>query len=168
MIDLTIQWVGVDAPSYARRFRTAASIDDFSDVLKDIAYFGIAPAVQANFQNQGRPKWAPLAESTLETKVARGYFAPYRILVATGALMEDAADPENYNWGRKSIIARPSIDYWIYHQEGTPNMPQRVIMNLQRADQRKIGGMFDRFIREHLAKHGLRVHGQRTVVGGGG
>lgn len=167
-IDLIIQWQGIDAPSYARRFRSAANISDFSPVLREIAYKGIAPAVRANFESQGRPKWVPLSEETLKTKIRKGYVAPQRILVATGALMEDASDPAGYVIGPDFIRATPSVtDYWIYHQSGTTRMPQRVIMSLQRGDQRRIGGMFNKFIREELAKHGLKTTGTTSVIGGG-
>lgn len=167
-IELIIQWQGLDAPSYARRFRTAADIRDFSPVLREIAYKGIAPAIRANFEASGRPKWAPLSEETLKSKVRKGYVAPQRILVATGALMENASDPAGYVIGPDFIRATPDLtDYWIFHQRGTTKMPQRVIMNLQRGDQRRIGGMFNNFIKEELAKHGLKTTGTSTIVGGG-
>lgn len=47
-------------------------------------------------------------------------------------------------------------------------MPQRVIMNLQRGDQRRVGGIFNAFILEHLANNGLKVRGVTTTVVGGG
>jgi phage gpG-like protein len=168
-IDLIIQWEGVGAPSYARRFRTAASINSFAPALRDIAVIGIAPAIERNFAEGGRPKWAPLTEQTIKTKARRGFQSPTRILVASQALMRSATNPGEYHIDTHSIVAEPGPYYWMFHQLGTPKMPQRVIMNLQIADQRRIGGIFNAFIAEHLAKHGLKVYGQMTsVVGGSG
>lgn len=167
-IELVLFWEGAGADTYARRFRTAAAINDFSPALKDIAVIGIAPAIRRNFDVGGRPKWTPLQEETIKKKMHLGFFSPRKILVASAAMMESATDPAEYRITTHSIIAKPGPSYWIHHQRGTPNMPQRVIMNLQVADQRKIGGIFDKFIADHLAKHGLRVKGQNTIVGGGG
>jgi phage gpG-like protein len=166
-IDLTIQWIGVDAPSYARRFRRAAVIPSFAPVLKQIAVLAIAPAIEKNFAAQGRPKWAPLTEETIKSKMRKGFQSPGTILVATGALRDTATNPGNYVITNDSIIAEPGVPYWSFHQTGTSKMPQRVIMNLQIGDQRKIGGLFDRFILDHLAKHGLGPRGVMTSVTGG-
>ncbi len=167
-IDLILQWEGVDAPEYARRFRTAAHITNFTPALKKIATLGIAPAVTRNFSEGGRPPWDPLDAKTLRNKIREGYQSPHRILVASGALEQSATNPTNYQIDTHQITAKPGPAYWIFHQTGTSKMPQRVIMNLQIADQRVIGGIFNKFIEAHLAKNGLRVRGQKTIVGGGG
>ncbi len=167
-IDLILQWEGVPAPEYARRFRTAAHIVDFSPALRKIATLGIAPAIARNFEEGGRPKWAPLKESTVLNKMRAGLLSARRILVASGALERSATNPTEYRIDTHSIVATPGPSYWIFHQAGTSNMPQRVIMNLQIADQRIIGGIFNQFIADHLAANGLKVRGQKTVVGGGG
>lgn len=165
-IDLEVSWIGLDAPAYARRFRGAAKIEDFSPALRKIALV-IAAAIETNFDEDGRPKWAPLADETIRSKLARGYFSPYSILVATGALWASATDPSEYRITRTTIVAEPAPEYWVHHQRGTRHMPQRIIMNLQRGDQRRIGGIFNEFIKDHLAANGLRVRGQVTFVGGG-
>ncbi len=167
-IDLILRWEGVPAPEYARRFRTAAHIVDFSPALIKIARLGIAPAIARNFQEGGRPKWAPLSEATVLNKMRRGLLTATRILVASGVMEDTATNPNTYRITSHSIVANPGPRYWIHHQTGTPRMPQRVIMNLQVADQRIIGGIFNKFIEEHMAANGLRVRGQHTVVGGGG
>lgn len=167
-IDLILQWEGVPAPEYSRRFRTAAHIVDFSPALRKIAKFGIAPAIARNFSEGGRPRWAPLSEATVLNKMRRGLLTATRILVASGVMEDTATNPADYRIDTHSIVAKPGPDYWIHHQTGTPRMPQRVIMNLQIADQRIIGGIFNKFIEEHMAANGLRVRGQKTVVGGGG
>lgn len=166
-IELIITWEGVDPPAYARRFRSAAAIDDFSPALKDIAVLGIAPAIERNFAEGGRPKWTPLSEETIKSKMRLGYSSPRTVLVATRALMESATNPANYVVTPQSIVAEPGPYYWIFHQQGTSRMPQRVIMNLQLGDQRRIGGIFDKFIANWLAKNGLKVYGQTTQVVGG-
>lgn len=164
-IDLVIEWEGLSSPAYARRFRSAAAIRDFSPALRDIATQAIAPAITRNFAEQGRPKWAPLSEETIRTRLAEGTW-PGKILIRTGALMEEATNPANYHIDHDSIEAEPAaVEYWIYHQLGTIQMPQRIIMNLQRGDQRRIGGIFDRFIKDWLKKNGLTERGQVIRVG---
>lgn len=166
-VELIIEWEGVGAPSYARRFRRAAGgLNDFTPALRDIATLAIAPAITRNFAEGGRPSWPPLDDETIKRKIRYGYFSPQKILVATGAMMESATDPTQYQITPLSIVAEPAPDYWIYHQVGTGHVPQRVMMNLAVADQRKIGGIFDRFIAKELQKAGLRVTGNQTVVGG--
>jgi len=165
-IDLVIQWEGVGAPSYARRFRTAASINDFSPVLRQIAVLAIAPAIMRNFEEGGRPKWEPLQQQTIERKMRQGFHSPQRILVASGAMMDSATNAANYTISPLHIEATPGPRYWIFHQGGIPGrLPQRVMMNLQVGDQRKVGGLFDKFIADHLARHGLKVRGVVTNVG---
>lgn len=167
-IDLVLTWDGLDAAAYSRRFRTAAAIDTFYPVLKEIGAVGIAPAIRRNFEEGGRPKWAPLAEATILKKMRLNFFSPTKILVASDALMASATDPGNYVVTSHTIVAEPGPNYWTFHQSGTSKMPQRVIMNLQIADQRKIGGLFDKYIKAHLQRHGLKVMGVVTEVGGGG
>jgi phage gpG-like protein len=166
-VDVTIEWVGVGAPSYARRFRRAAVIEDFSPALRDIAVMAIAPAIMQNFASGGRPKWDPLTQETVEKKMRLGYFSPTRILVATGAMMDSATNPGNYQITNNTIIAEPGPPYWMFHQQGTRHMPQRVIMNLQIADQRKIGTIFNKFILDHLDKYGIGPRGVHSGVTGG-
>ncbi len=166
-IDLILRWEGVPAAEYSRRFRTAAHIADFSPALREIAIKGIAPAIARNFAEGGRPKWTPLSKATILNKMRRGLLTANTILVSSGVMERTATDPTTYRIDNRSIVANPGPDYWIHHQTGTPRMPQRVIMNLQIADQRIIGGIFNKFIAEHLAKNGLKVRGQHTVVGGG-
>ncbi len=165
-IDLILRWQGVPAPEYARRFRTAAHIVDFSPALREIAKLGVRPAVARNFAEGGRPPWTPLAESTIQNKIRRSL--PSRILVATTRLESWATSRSAYRITSHSLETVGGPDYWIHHQTGTPRMPQRVIFNLQIADQRIIGGIFNNFIAAHLAANGLKVRGQHTVVGGGG
>lgn len=167
MIDLLLYWEGLSAPAYARRFRTAALISDFSPVLRRIAVV-VARSVETNFDVGGRPPWQPLQASTVADKVRQGFTAPYAILVRSGDLFASATDESSYIIGRQELIAKPDVHYWIYHQTGTAKMPQRVIMNLQRADQRAIGRLFDEFIMDHLERSGLRQRGNVIFVGGGG
>lgn len=167
-IDLILRWQGVPAPEYSRRFRTAAHIADFSPVLKDIAVLGIAPAVTRNFEEGGRPKWTPLSDATIRNKMRRGLRTAKTILVSSGVMRDTATDPTTYRIDNRSIVATPGPHYWIHHQTGTSKMPQRVLMNLQVADQRIIGGLFNKFIAEHMAANGLSVRGQHNVIGGGG
>lgn len=166
-IELTINWIGRSAADFARVFDTAANLDDFSPVLKDIGEKVIAPSISKNFVSGGRPKWAPLAQSTVARKSAAGAPEPSRVLVHTGRMRKAASDHDKYIVTKETLKAAPwSTRYWKYHQVGYPGLPQRVIMMLQAADRTKINKLFADFIRSHMV-FDPRQAGARQFTGGG-
>lgn len=167
MIDLTIEWDGRSAADFARVFDTAAVIDDFRPALKDVGSKVIGPSIGANFSAGGRPPWAPLAPSTIERKSREGAPSPTKILYHSGALQRAATDSNKYKLEKNSITAAPyGVKYWIYHQQGTPQMPQRTIMMLQVADRTKINKIFADYIRTFMT-FDPRLPGARQFTGGG-
>jgi len=165
-VALNITWEGRSASDFARVFDAAASIQDFRPALEEIAEEVIAPSVKENFDSGGRPDWAPLAESTVARKSRAGYSSPSAILIATGAMRAAASDPNQYRVTKDELRAAPwSIPYWVYHQSGTPNMPQRVIMMLQVADRTKVFRIFANYIRQFLI-FDPRQAGARAFSGG--
>lgn len=165
-VSLNIQWLGRSAADFARQFDIAANVSDFRPVFQDIAQKVVAPSIAENFQAGGRPKWAPLAESTKIKKAKLGQSS--RILVATGALEERASDPSKYKITRTELKAAPfGIPYWGYHQIGTPKMPYRVIMMLQAADRTKINSLFADYMRQFMT-FDPRLSTTRQFTGGQG
>lgn len=165
-VQLDISWAGRSAADYARVFATTAAISDFSEVLRDIGQEVVAPSIKTNFDQGGRPGWEPLAEATVAKKSRQGVSNPSKILVHTGALESAATTPSNYQVTKEMLRAAPfGAAYWIYHQEGTSHVPQRVIMMLQAADRSKVTRLFADFIRKHMVFQGV---GARPFVGTGG
>lgn len=67
--------------------------------------------------------WAPLAGATIEQRERRGTL-PLGILLDSGELR----DSIQVGVTRNSFIIGTNLDYAEYHQEGTPNMPERSFM----------------------------------------
>ena len=149
MIELQIGWEGRSALDFSRVYATTAAIDDFRPVLAQIASGVIGPSVATNFVSGGRPGWNELAASTLAAKAVKGQSS--RILVADGALERAAGNAANYKITKDELRAAPfGIDYWVYHQSGTPRMPQRVIMMLQAEDRTAIFALFAAYMRTFI------------------
>lgn len=152
VVQLDFSWAGRSASDFSRIFNVAASVNDFSGPFEEIAKSVIAPSVEENFQQGGRPAWVPLADSTKISKSRRGYPSPSRILVATGAMADAASDPKNYKISKTELKAAPfGIPYWGFHQTGGGKLPQRVIMMLQVADRTKINAIFAKFMRTFMS-----------------
>lgn len=167
MIELDISWAGRDAADFSRVFKVAAEIDNFAPALKKVATDVIAPSIKANFDAGGRPPWAPLSPVTIEKKAALGYRYPSKILVATGAMQEAATDPDNYRITSDELRAAPyGIEYWGFHQVGTPMMPQRIIMMLQATDRTAINRIMADYFRSFMV-FDPRKPGGRQFTGGG-
>ncbi len=160
-VSLHISWEGRSAADFSRVYAAAASIDTFRPVLAAIGSEVIAPSVSQNFAAGGRPRWADLSEATIAAKRARGNANPTKVLVASGAMAKAAANSAGYKVTKDELRAAPfGIDYWVYHQSGTTNMPQRVIMMLQAADRTAIFAMFAAYMR------GFMDLGSRQFTGG--
>ena len=147
-VEVSLTWVGRDAADFARVYRVAANIRSFKPVLKEIGEKVVAPSIAENFKAGGRPKWAPLADSTKRKKASRGQSS--RILVATGAMERTAKSPSRYKVSRNALSAAPGPRYWKHHQTGTPQMPQRVIMMLQAQDRTAINRKFADYFRSFM------------------
>lgn len=165
-VQLEIGWGGRSAADFARVFVTTAALSDFSEVLTEIGQEVIAPSVKTNFDQGGRPAWQPLAEATIAKKSSLGVSNPSKILFHTGALQAAASDSGKYVVTKDKLTAAPfGVPYWTFHQEGTPRMPQRVIMMLQANDRTKINKLFSDFIRSKMVFSGL---GARPFIPVGG
>lgn len=121
---------------------TADLLDMMSDRAADLtpAFSAMILSFQAmerrRFDTEG-PGWAELAPSTIATKVRYGY--PLDILRRTGAMEASIAggspgsilemDDDGFFVG--SDVTDPRGRHYIhYHQQGTANMPARVVVRL--------------------------------------
>ena len=166
-VELTLQWEGRDASDFSRVFDIAADVDDFRPVFKPIADKVIAPSIGSHFEAGGhQPKWASLAQSTINKKSRMGVSNPTKILVHTGALKKAAESSGSYKMSKDELRAAPfGINYYSYHQKGTDSMPQRVVMRLAVQDRTKINTLFAGFIRSFVNFN--PATGGRQFTGGG-
>lgn len=96
--------------------RLGMDIRSFRAPLAMIIRQVMIPSIRANFAAQGRPKWAPLAESTVLARHATG-----PILRRTGKLASRARQFNIWTIGATSATIRslPSdVFYGVYHQAG--------------------------------------------------
>lgn len=103
---------------------------------------GVAQAAVAdNFAGEwdGASGWAPLAESTQEDRVRRGYSAAHPILQRTGELASTIDYRHDLGADDAAVEIEPRADYAAFHQEGTSKMPARPFVALSERDQERIG-----------------------------
>jgi phage gpG-like protein len=114
----------------------------------------IIPAIRENFESEGRPKWKPLADSTV---IARGSAHP--ILIRTGKLFEAATDPSIWHVTPTSAsVGVFPLLYGIFHTTGTQYgrrvMPARPFMSLTHEDRAAIATIFSAWIEEQIQEKG--------------
>lgn len=98
--------------------------DLFADVMEDVE--------EEQWSSRGHGQWAPLAASTLAKKTNPD------ILVESGDLKDSLTDRGRaMDAGPMSMIWGTDVSYAGYHQDGTPKMPQRMLIDIQLADRRR-------------------------------
>lgn len=85
------------------------------------------------FDTQGHGAWPGLAESTIQEKSAKGF--PLDPLIRTGTLRDSF---ESLAKGPQSFIYGTNVGYAGYHQDGTPRMPQRKVIDIRTEDRQKL------------------------------
>lgn len=97
--------------------RLAMDIRSFRTPLAAIVRQVMIPSIRTNFSEQGRPKWAALAESTVHAR----HGAPGPILNRTGLLARRARQFNIWDIGTTSATIRKlpaDVFYGVYHQAG--------------------------------------------------
>lgn len=117
-------------------------LDDFSEPLAASLELVIIPSIAKNFAAEGRPQWAPLADSTLVKR------PPGPILFRTGKLFQATQERSNWDVGRDSISLTgiDSVNYAPFHQFGTREMPARPYVMYQDEDVEQIVEIFEIWI----------------------
>ena len=100
--------------------RTQNRVRNFAPFWRSIAVPIIKNRLRDIFNQEG-PGWAPLAESTLQSRLYPGL----PILQQTGALMESVVDHPVLQITRKQLLYGTSNPYAEFHEEGTFKMPAR-------------------------------------------
>jgi phage gpG-like protein len=99
----------------------------------------IRDAVGRQFDSEGgygSGGWAPLAQSTIDQKVAAGY--PSEILHRTLRLRRSLTEVGGDNISTATpdgFVFGSNVEYGEYHQRGTVNMPQRRPLEFTQADK---------------------------------
>jgi phage gpG-like protein len=134
--------------------RLAMALRDFRDPLTESVNTVIIPSISQNFDSEGRPPWAELAESTVEQ---RGDAHP--ILNRTGSLKSAATSFGIWfiTNSEASIQGIDKVHYAKFHQGGTINMPARPFIGYQDQDVDQIEGIFSIWLDENIRiKGGFR------------
>jgi phage gpG-like protein len=113
--------------------------DKFDDTLHEIT--------EEQFSSHGHGAWPGLAESTIAQKSAHGF--PLDPLIRTGSL-KDSFDP--LSKGPQSFIWGSEVEYAGYHQDGTPRMPQRKVIDIRVEDRRRLEQDQVRYVNESAAR----------------
>lgn len=131
---------------------TATTIDlidtrlsDFREPLRFALEHILIPSVEANFAYQGRPKWTPLAISTIRK---RGW-QNGPILYRSGTLYDAATSPESWTVTEEFVALTDissRVSYAAFHQFGTKKMPARPYVEYQPQDVEDITSMFEAWV----------------------
>lgn len=165
----------------ARKLDTLGmSLKDFRTPLRRSLQQVIIPSIQMNFHKHGRPKWVPLAESTVKRK---GSYVP---LQRSGALKAAMNDISIWTIQRQMALLTDipqSVWYGKVHQAGygveeetftvvniatgqsethtmadvgAGGIPARPFVMIQPSDEPLIEQVFDIWLAERIAKAGFR------------
>lgn len=131
-------------------------IRSFREPLKRAVQGVVAPSIQYNFDVEGRPPWAPLADVTVEEKQRLGY--PPEILTRTGKLRRVAGQLNAWTITQEdaTMTNLPGADYGRFHQDGTRFMPAREFAIIQDPeDVDEIEKVFEQWLTERFIRKGL-------------
>lgn len=129
-------------------FRLARQFGDMTIPLIRSIKKVVIPSMIRNYMLQGRPSWQPLAESTIERRMSKGF---PRILLDTEKLARISTSWPIWRINRTEANMEALdavVPYAKYHQSGTANMPARPFALLQLKDVENIIIIFDDWIRE--------------------
>lgn len=100
----------------------------------------MAAIEQERFDSRGYGEWPALAASTLAEKAAHGF--PLDPLIRTRAMVDELTDPDAgaKDVGPRSFSFGSSQPYAGFHQDGTPKMPQRKVIEIRLEDRRRLEG----------------------------
>ena len=103
-----------------------------------------------NFRAQGRPRWVPLDQSTIQDRVRQG-FGPGPTLFRTGTLMRSVTQkgaPFNIFQARnRSLRVGSRLPYFLVHDLGGSNVPQRQMSTLPRNERRGLIEIIERYVK---------------------
>jgi len=123
-----IEFIQRQSGAFRRHLRNLEPLwDRFKPIMSEIE--------SKRFDEEG-PGWAALKESTIRQKAAAGY--PLDILIRTGDLRDSLVEEGRaaktsamqMEWGS-------DVSYAGYHQDGTPKMAQRKVIEIEDVEGRR-------------------------------
>lgn len=171
----------------ARRVdKLGLDIRSFKVPLKRAVQQVVIPSIQMNFHKHGRPRWTPLASSTVDQK---GHAVP---LFLTGALRSTMKQIGIWHIDTEKALITDlpeKVWYGVIHQAGASGhryksfhdevvdryvnigqsgaIPARPFAMIQPEDEEAIEQVFVEWLNERIAAAGLGGGGRITAEGGG-
>lgn len=102
----------------------ARELNDLSPLMQRVAGI-MADAVEENFEQQGRPRWKPLKDSTIRQRRRQGYW-PGKILQQTGRLASSIESRYDKTSARVQV-GGSDFPYAAIHQFGGMAGPGRTV-----------------------------------------
>jgi phage gpG-like protein len=137
-------------------------IRSFNEPLKRSIQQVLIPSFRANFDAQGRPAWAPYADTTIEFHQMLGIDMSKSLLVKTGALKRAAQQLNLWTITKESatFTSLPQgVWYGNIHQTGGKGgkgaggvIPARPFIMFQDEDGDKIAEVFAKWLDERIVK----------------
>lgn len=157
------------------------NIKTFREPLEEVLKIVIPSSIRLNFTNQGRPAWAPLADSTLmkrgwkpsqNVKIANitikgakrkrpkpgKWESQFGMLKQTGRLFKMAMQRNMWEIHNNQLSFRPvffsqKVTYGTFHQLGTSKMPARPFIQLTDGEKSLVLDIFDDWLRLKISKY---------------
>ena len=122
---------------------------DMTPAMKKVGLYLLGVNVR-NFNAEGRPAWTPLQPSTIVDRLRKG-FGVGPILERTGvlkrSLTELGAPYQVFRPRPRSLQLTSNVPYFKFHQKGTRNIPQRLMVAYQRQDKSQITRIINDFVK---------------------
>lgn len=138
-------------------------IRSFREPLKRCVQQVMIPSILANFDAEGRPPWAPYADTTVEFHEMLNLDMSRALLNKTGALKRTATTLAVWTLTKESATfggLPQSVWYGNLHQSGGKGgkgpkglIPARPFVMFQDEDGDKIAEVFAKWLDERIAKH---------------
>jgi len=145
MITLNIKLTGAESLSRVL-IDESDKLRNFTTPLKKSAEL-LLKEVRVNFKTKGGlvGGWTPLAPSTIEARMRKGYGAS-PILVNTGKYRDSFYNDVN---SKRAVIGSRGVEYHKYHQSTLPRtrLPRRQTLFLREQSKREIVRFFQEYIK---------------------
>jgi phage gpG-like protein len=147
------------------------NIRSFKVPLDRIVRQVMVPSIRTNFEVEGRPRWVPLAEYTMNLKARKGRSEPSRVLVDSGRLRTVATQIGIWKVDRDNAYIQTLKDapYGFFHQTGFRSgfsgrqVPARPWALVQDEDVDKMEDIFEIWLDERIQQYWLK---KGALVGG--
>jgi phage gpG-like protein len=146
--------------------KLSTSVKSFREPLTLSLNSVVQPAIVANFAAQGRPRWQPLAASTLISrnplrttrKNSKARSSGNKILDRTGRLKNIATQKNLWEIRDDQLTFRvvfftQKVTYGAFHQLGTRNMPARPFISITEPEENRIEDIFELWLQNRIRKY---------------